>query len=83
MLIHQHKGHMIADANVAKLNMVGVVDLHPASAALASEIVPVEVQITMKAVGFPACTGCLFRCPIIYEINKIVWKQKHVWKIST
>ena len=83
MLIHEHKGHMIADTNVAKLNMVGVMDLHSASAALTSEIIPVEIQIAMKAVSFPARAGRLFRRPIIYEINKIVGEQKHVWKIST
>ena len=63
--------------------MVGVMDLHSTSAVLTGEIVSVEIQITTKAVSFPACTGRLFRCPIIYEISKIVGEQKHVWKIST
>ena len=83
MLIHEHKGQMVADAYMAKLNMVGVMDLHSTSAVLTGEIVSVEIQITMKAVSFPACTGRLFSCPIIYEISKIVGEQKHVWKIST
>ena len=83
MLIHEHKGHMIADTNMAQLNMVGVMNFHPASAVLACKVSSVKEQIAMKAVGISAGAGRLFRCSVINEINKIVGEQKHVWKIST
>jgi hypothetical protein len=63
--------------------MVSIVDLHPASAAIAPVMITVIIQISMKAVCFPAGTGHLLRCPIVYEINKIIGEKQHVWKIST
>ena len=63
--------------------MKGVMDFHLVSAAFADEVIPVEIQIAMKAVGFPTGTRHLFRGPAINEISKIIGEQKHVWKIST
>jgi hypothetical protein len=63
---------MVTDANMAQLNMIGVVDLHPATAALTKVIVSAVVQISMKAVGIPTGTGCLFRSSIVNEIDKII-----------
>ena len=40
--------------------MVSIVDLHPAAAAIAPVLIPVKIQISMKAECFPACTGQLF-----------------------
>ena len=63
---------MVASANMTQLNMIGVMNLHPASAVLATEVIPIEVQIAMEAISFSPGAGCLFRCPVIYEIYKIV-----------
>jgi hypothetical protein len=52
--------------------MKGVMDFHLASAAFADEVIPVEIQIAMKAVGFPTGTRHLFRGPAINEISKII-----------
>ena len=83
MLIQEYKGHMIADTNMAQLNMIGIVDLHPASAARAKVVFSVVVQIPMKAVSISTCAGCLFCSSIVNEIDKIVREKKHVWKICT
>ena len=63
--------------------MISIVDLHSAAAAIAPVLIPVKIQISMKAVCFPAGTGRFLRCPIVYEINKMIGEKKHVWKIST
>ena len=83
MLIQEDKGHMIADTNMAQLNMIGIVDLHPASAAHTRVIVPAVVQIPMKAVSISTSAGCLVRSSIVNEIGKLVGKKEHVWKICT
>ena len=63
--------------------MISVVYLHPAAAAFAPVVITVNIQISMKTVCLPAGTGRLLRCPIVYEINKIIGEKQHVWKIST
>ena len=83
MLIQKHKSHMVADANMAQLNMIGVVDLHSAPAAFTKVIVSAVIQIPMKAVGIPTGTGYLFRSTIVYEIDKAIGEKEHVWKICT
>ncbi len=83
VLIQKHKGHMISDTNMAQLNMIGIVDLQPPSAARTRVVISIVVQIPMKAVSFSTGAGCLFCCSIVNEINKIVREKKHVWKICT
>ena len=83
MLIHEHKGHMIADANMAQLNMIGVVDLHSAATVITRKVFSVEIQIPMKAICFPASTCSLFGRPVVNEISKIIGEKEHVWKICT
>lgn len=63
---------MITDTYMSQLNMIGVMDFHSTYAALTIVIVPAVLQISMKAVSVPTGVGCLFRSPIIDEINKIV-----------
>ena len=72
MLIQEDKGHMIADTNMAQLNMIGIVDLHPASAAHTRVIVSAVVQIPMKAVSISTGACCLFCSSIVNEIDKII-----------
>ena len=74
---------MIADADMAQLNMVCVMDLHPATTVLTTIIVSIVVQVSMKAICFPTSTGGLFRRSIVNEISKIVGEKQHVWKICT
>ena len=55
--------------------MISIVDLHPAVTTIAAVVIPVKIQITMKAVCFPASTGHLLRGPIIYKISKIIGEK--------
>ena len=43
MLVQKHKGHMIADTDMAQLNMISIVDFHPATTLPATIVIPVEV----------------------------------------
>ena len=83
MLVQKHKGHMIADTDMAQLNMVRVVDIHTATALSTAVVIPVEVKISVEAICLPASTGHLFRRSIVNEVNKIIGEKQHVWKIST
>ena len=83
MLIHEHKGHMITDANMTQLNMIGIMDLHSAATAIARKVLSVEIQVPVKAICFPASTGSLFGRPIVNEISKVIGEKEHVWKICT
>ena len=83
MLIHEHKGHMITDANMTQLNMVGIMDLHSAATAITCKVLSVEIQVPMKAICFSASTGSLFGRSIVNEISKIIGKKEHIWKICS
>ena len=78
-----YKGHMITDTDMAQLNMVSIVNFHPATALPTAVVISVEIQISVEAICLPTGTGHLFCRSIVNEVNKIIGEKQHVWKICT
>ena len=72
MFVQKYEGHMLPYTYMAQLDMVGVMDLHLASALPATVIIPIVIKISVEAIGFPAGASPLLLGPVIYKISKII-----------